>query len=115
MQEQASKIRSFRDLRTWQAGHVLVLDIYRLTKKFPKEELFCLVMQMRRAVISFTSNIAEGFGRNTFGEKIQFYGMALGSLTELQNQILIARDLQFLSPVEYETIFSQTVEISKND
>ena len=79
-------IKSFTDLQVWQEGHQLVLLIYQITKTLPKEEKYCLIDQMRRAAISITGNIAEGFSRHGFKEKLQFYYMALGSVTELQNQ-----------------------------
>ncbi|KKR76512.1 MAG: hypothetical protein UU21_C0008G0019 [Candidatus Levybacteria bacterium GW2011_GWA2_40_8] len=86
------KIQSFTDLEVWKQAHKLVIEIYRVTKKFPKEERYSLVDQMRRAAISITSNIAEGFSRQGKKEKLQFYFMARGSLTELQNQLLVARN-----------------------
>ena len=88
------KITSFTKVRAWQEGHKLVLMVYEVTKNFPKEEMFGLVNQLRRAAVSITSNIAEGFSRKTYGEKLQFYCIALGSLTEVQNQILIAKEKQ---------------------
>lgn len=109
----AMKIQSFTDLRTWQEGHNLVLDIYRITRKFPKEETFGLVSQLRRAIVSFTSNIAEGFSRNSYKEKIQFYFMALGSLTEIQNQLLIAKDIDYITREEFNIFIEQTVTLSK--
>lgn len=113
MHEEAKKIKSFTDLRTWQAGHQLVIEIYRITKNFPKEEQFGLSNQLRRATVSFTSNIAEGFSRNSYKEKAQFYSIALGSLTETQNQLLIARDIGCLSPQEFSVIADKTVELNK--
>ena len=74
------QIKEFTDLIVWQKGHKLVLTVYLVTKKFPREELFGLSSQMRRAGVSITSNIAEGFGRKGFKEKIQFYYLAKGSL-----------------------------------
>ncbi len=65
-------IKTFKDLIVWKQGHLLVLDVYRVTKDFPRTEMFSLVDQMRRAVVSITSNIAEGFGRQGNKEKIQF-------------------------------------------
>ena len=97
-------IRDFTDILAWQEGHKLVLDIYRLTKKFPKEEIFGLVSQMRRAAVSVTSNIAEGFGRQGYKEKVQFFYVAQGSLIELKNQLLIARDIGYISTVEFTKI-----------
>jgi len=83
----ADKIRHFTDLRAWQEGHTLVLAVYKVTKDFPKEELFGLTNQIRRAVVSVTSNIAEGFTRYSSKEKNQFYFVCLGSLAEVQNQL----------------------------
>ena len=77
----------------WREAHKLVLLIYKTTKGFPKKELFGLTSQLRRAAVSITSNIAEGFSRQGYKEKLQFYYMALGSLTESQNQLLIAKQL----------------------
>lgn len=94
-------IKTFRDLETWQKGHELVLVIYKITKEFPQRETYSLVDQMRRAVVSITSNISEGFGRRSTNEKIRFYYIATGSLTEIQNQLLIARDLQYLNAEQY--------------
>ncbi len=90
------KITSFTDLIVWQEGHILVVEIYKITKTFPKEEKYSMTDQMRRAASSVTANIAEGFGRKTYKEKLQFYYQAQGSLTELKNFILIARDVEYL-------------------
>lgn len=105
-----SKIRSFTDLIVWETGHKLVILIYQITKNFPREETYSLTNQMRRAASSITSNIAEGFGRRTYKEKIQFYYQAQGSLTELKNQILIAKDIDYLT----ETQIFQLVELSNS-
>lgn len=113
MNQESRKIKSFTDLIVWQEGHKLVLEIYLITKKFPKEELFCLTVQVRRAIISFTSNIAEGFSRNSYKEKIQFYSIALGSLTEVQNQILVARDLGYIIKSEFEKLAEKTISLNK--
>ncbi len=101
------------DLEAWKEGHRLVLAIYETTKDFPKEEKYSLVDQMRRAVISITSNIAEGFSRQSLKEKIQFYSMARGSNTELQNQLLIAKDLNYLDKEKFNQIANQTIKVSK--
>jgi len=106
-------IRDFSDLLAWQEGHKLVLEIYALTKKFPKDELFSLVNQMRRAVVSVTSNIAEGFGRQGYKEKIQFFYVAQGSLIELKNQLLIARDIGYISIVDFTKISEQADQTHK--
>lgn len=90
------KIKTFEDLDAWKEGQKLVLMIYQITKGFPKEELFVLVSQMRRAAISIISNIAEGFARQSYKEKIQFYSISLGSVTELHSQLLISRDIKYI-------------------
>jgi four helix bundle protein len=102
------RITSFTDLKTWQEGHTLVVLIYQVTKTFPREELYSLVDQMRRAASSVTSNIAEGFGRQGYKEKIQFYYLAQGSLTELKSQILIARDVGYLNTEDFQVIADKT-------
>ena len=108
-----AKITSFTGLHAWQEGHQLVLSINKETIKFPKEEKYSLIDQIRRAAISITSNIAEGFSRYGKNEKRQFYRMALGSLTELQNQILIARDIGYLSQDRFLNLADRSVVVSK--
>ena len=106
-------VSSFTGLNTWKAGHKLVLHVYKKTKDFPKEELFGLTNQLRRASVSITSNIAEGFSRKSFSEKLQFYSMSLGSLTEVQNQLLIARDVGYLQKIEFDEMADEAIIISK--
>jgi four helix bundle protein len=104
------KITSFTDLRAWQESHYLVLLTYKETRKFPKEELFSLTQQMQRAAVSITSNIAEGFGRHSYKERIQFYYLAQGSLTELKNQMMISRDIGYISKEKYIELMNQADE-----
>lgn len=106
------KIKSFTDLIAWQQGHKLVLLIYRITSSFPRAE-YSLVDQMKRCAVSITSNIAEGFSRKSKKEKMQFYYMALGSVTELQNQLLVSRDLRFASTKDFDEIAQQTIHLHK--
>lgn len=87
------KIQSFKDLLAWQEGHGLVLEVYKETKIFPKEEIYVLVLQIRRCVISITNNITEGFTRKNKKEKNQFYSITLGSSMELLNQLTLAKRL----------------------
>jgi len=108
-----NKIKSFTDLDAWKEGHKLVLDIYKITKKFPKEEQFGLTIQLRRAGVSLTSNIAEGFSRNSYKEKLKFYSIALGSLTEIQNQLLVARDIGYITEKEFNQIADQSIKVNK--
>ena len=107
------KIKEFTDLIVWKEGHKLVILIYSLTKKFPKEEIFGLTSQMNRAVVSVTSNIAEGFGRQGYREKIQFYYVAQGSLIELTNQIYVAKDVGILNEIEFKKILIQIEQTHK--
>ena len=107
------KIKSFTDLNAWKEGHKLVLMIYKITNNFPDIEKFGLVSQMRRCVVSITSNIAEGFSRKSTKEKAQFYFISLGSTTELQNQLLISRDLKFIKEKDFQEVGQQTVVVQK--
>jgi len=113
MKDKVEKIKSFTDLVAWQEGHKLVLMVYKTTEKFPKKEIYSLTSQMRRCSISITSNITEGFSRQGKKEKIQFYYTARGSLTELQNQLLIAKDVGYLTKSRFQKIAAQTVKVSK--
>ncbi len=87
--------QSFKDLIVWQRSIELTTDVYKLTSKFPESERFGLTNQMRRASVSIASNIAEGYGRSTRGEYVQFLGHARGSCSELETQIVIAKNLGF--------------------
>jgi len=94
------KIKNFQDLRIWQKGIEVVKDIYILTKKFPKEELYGLTSQMRRSTVSIPSNIAEGFRRYHNKEYKQFLYIAMGSCAELETQIIIAHELGYLNDTD---------------
>ena len=113
MNDESRKIKSFTDLKTWQEAHKLVLIIYKATKQFPREELFGLTNQMRRAAVSITSNIAEGFSRQSYREKVQFYSIAQGSNTELQNQLLVAKDVEYLEKTDFKEIVNQSIIVHK--
>jgi four helix bundle protein len=113
MSQENQKITSFTKFYAWQEGHKLVLHIYKITRRFPPEELYGLGLQMKRSSVSVTSNIAEGFGRKSYPEKIQFYHIALGSLTELQNQIIIARDIALVENIECNELVSQAIVTNK--
>lgn len=106
------KIKNFTDLYSWQQAHQFVLQIYHLIDQFPTKERFALTDQMRRSAISVTSNIAEGFARKHVKEKIQFYNISLGSLSELQNQLILANDLKYITS-DYEQVFNKSIEIQK--
>lgn len=110
---ESHSIVKFTDLKTWQAGHSLAVTIYRVTERFPEVERYGLVSQMRRSSVSVTSNIAEGFGRRHAKEKRQFFSIAKGSLVELQNQLILARDVQLITNDTFDTVASQTITTLK--
>lgn len=89
--------KGHRDLLVWQKGMALVTEIYRVTKEFPKDELYGLTNQLRRAAVSIPSNVAEGYARNSRNELHHFLGQARGSLAELETQIEIAMNLGYMS------------------
>ena len=89
------KTKSFKDLVVWQKAYRLVLEIYKITKDFPKSETYGLAQQMRRAAVSLPSNIAEGYGRRHKTEYKQFLSIAYGSLSELETQYLLSIDLGY--------------------
>lgn len=111
--EERRKIKDFKDLYAWQEAHKLVLLLYRETKKFPADERFALTDQLRRAVVSISSNIAEGFCRKTPPDKIRFYSISLGSNTEVQNQITVAKDLQYINENDYNVLYEQSITVGK--
>ena len=90
------KIRNFRDLEVWQLGRKVVLEVYKTTKIFPKDEAYGLVSQMRRAAVSIPSNVAEGFNRYHNKEYRNYLFISLGSCAELETQIEIACDLEYM-------------------
>jgi four helix bundle protein len=104
---------SFRDLLVWQRAIQMTLAIYRLTIGFPKEELYGLTSQIRRAGVSVASNIAEGYGRMSTGEYKQFLGMARGSNSEVQTQLVIARELGYGNPKVLQEAESLSTEVGK--
>ena len=104
---QENKIQEFIDLNSWKTAHDLVLSVYILTKKFPLSERFGLISQVQRASVSITSNIAEGFGRHSYKEKVQFYYQAHGSLTEVKNQLMLAKDLNYITNQDFNIIIEK--------
>jgi four helix bundle protein len=99
--------RSYRELVVWQKAKTLAVAVYRATEKFPKHDLYGLTSQIRRAAVSVPSNIAEGQGRLRPAEFRHFLGQARGSLLELDTQISIARDLNYLDDADYATLDAQ--------
>ncbi len=106
-------VRSYRELVVWQKAMDLVESVYRATHGFPKEELYCLTSQIRRAAISIPSNIAEGQGRRTTRDFLYFLSVARGSLKELETQVLIAERLQYLDQEQRSRLIQQADEVSR--
>jgi len=105
--------KGFRDLRVWQCGMELVEEVYRLTRCFPKEELYGLTSQLRRAAVSIPSNIAEGQTRKHVKEFLQFLSTAQGSLAEVQTQIELAGRLKYLSAEQIEPALARADSLAK--
>ena len=102
--------KTFQELIVWQRAHDLVLDVYRATCRFPKEELFALTQQMRRAAVSIPANIAEGFPRRTTADKKRFLNIARGSLEEVRYYLILAKDLQYLKTTR---LYDEIEEVSR--
>ncbi len=105
-----NKIQTYEDLIAWQKAHQLVLATYRATRSFPKEELFGLTSQIRRAAVSVSSNIVEGFTRKSNPEKLRFYNIAEASCEEVHYQLLLAQDLDYTNT---ETIRNDSREVKR--
>jgi four helix bundle protein len=103
----------YRDLIAWQKAKSVALDVYRCTRRFPKDEVYGLSSQMRRAAVSVPSNIAEGKGRYSRKEFLQFLYHARGSLFEFQTQLSIARDLDYIDLASFKSLESQTEELGR--
>ncbi len=106
-------MKDFTQLTVWQKSHALSLEVYRITTRFPKEEIYALTSQMRRAASSIGANIAEGCCRDGDAEFARFLYIAMGSASELQNHIFLARDLGFMSPTTAETTLNQITEVKR--
>ena len=103
----------FRSLTTWQKAYVLALEIYRITKNFPKQEQYALTSQIRRAAISVSANIAEGYERQHRKEYIQFLMIAKGSLGEVETYLLFSKDLGYLTAEKYKAVNSKRQEVAR--
>jgi four helix bundle protein len=106
-------LRNFRKLSVWEKSHALTLTIYKSTSSYPKEERYGLTSQMRRAASSIPSNIAEGCGRNTEPQFARFLNIAFGSASELEYQIILSKDLEFISDETFEKLIEQVIEIKR--
>ena len=106
-------MRDFTKLDIWKRSHALCLNIYLITKGYPKDELFGLVSQMRRSSSSVPTKIAEGCGRGTDPQTHRFFDYAIGSLTELEYQLILSHDLTYIDKTTYLKLRDETVEIRK--
>ena len=106
-------MNNFRELKVWNNGITLVKQVYTTTKKYPKEELFGLTNQMRRCAISIPSNIAEGAGRKSNNEFEHFLYIALGSCFELETQLIISKELEFITSDKFDNLQKEIVEVEK--
>ena len=106
-------LKNYKDLTVWQKAYRLCLEMYKLTKTFPKEEIYGLSSQMRRAAVSIPSNIAEGYGRKTTPEYIQSLYIAYGSICELETQLLLSGDLGYIKEKEMEKIQQDVGDIER--
>ncbi len=106
-------MKDFRQLKVWEKAHQLALAVYKTTTKFPKEELYGLTSQIRRASMSIPTNIAEGCGRNTDAEFARFLQIAMGSASETEYQLILAHDLEFLAKENYERLHSEVEGVKR--
>ncbi len=107
------RVKDFRDLQVWQKAHQLTLMVYRLTATFPPDERYGLTSQLRRSSSSIAANLAEGCGRNGDAELARFCSIAMGSASELEYHLLLARDLNLVNTADYTALAQQTSEIKR--
>ncbi len=106
-------LRNYKDLKVWQKAYQLCLEIYRITKGFPREETYGLISQIRRAAVSVVCNIAEGYGRKTTLEYIRSLYIAYGSICELETQILLSGDLGYIEAGKLEKLQDEMGEVER--
>ncbi|MGH9625476.1 MAG: four helix bundle protein, partial [Bryobacteraceae bacterium] len=104
-------MKNYRELQVWQKAHGLTLAVYRATTKFPREELYGLTSQLRRSCSSISANLAEGCGRDGDGEMARFCSIAMGSASEVDYHLLLARDLNLFQVGDYQELARQTNEV----
>lgn len=106
-------MRSFRTLNVWHKAHTLTLDVYRQTAGFPRDEIYGLTSQLRRASASIAANIAEGCGRSSQADFARFLSIALGSASETEYHLLLAHDLGFLSDEQYPQLNAMVIDVKR--
>jgi four helix bundle protein len=106
-------LKNFKELKVWQKSYHLCLKLYKVTKSFPKEEIYGLTSQMRRSAVSVPSNIAEGYGRKTIPDYVRSLYVAYGSNCELETQVLLSGDLQYIKTESLKDIISEIGEVER--
>ena len=106
-------MRDFKTLKVWEKAHHLVLAVYQATTSFPKDEMYGLTSQVRRSAASIPANIAEGCGRDGEAELVRFFNIAMGSASELEYHLLLARDLKLLSAEDHERLSTDVVDAKR--
>lgn len=106
-------LRNYKDLQVWQKAYQLCLEVYKATGEFPKHEVYGITAQLRRAAVSISSNISEGYGRKTTKEYIQFLYIGYGSLCELETQILLSADLGYIEAERLKKLQDQISEVER--
>jgi len=106
-------VKDFRELKVWQKAHQLTLAVYRITASLPREELYGLTTQLRRSCASISANVAEGCGRNGDAELARFCSIAMGSASELDYHLLLARDLKLINAQDYTDLAQRTSEVKR--
>lgn len=107
------KTKSFKELIVWQKSHKLVLEIYKITKSYPKDEIYALTNQIRRAAVSISANIAEGYKKKTKANKLNFLNISEGSLEEVKYYIILSKDLDFITEKEYNSLEALCDEVGR--
>jgi four helix bundle protein len=106
-------MRNYRDLQVWNKAHHLTLELYRISRQFPREEVYGITGQLRRAAVSIGANLAEGCGRRTSSELARFVRIAMGSASELDYHLLLSRDLGFMAGDEFTSASAALTEVRK--
>ena len=106
-------LKNYKDLKVWQKSYRLCLDLYRITKKFPKEERYGLTSQIRRSAVSIPSNIAEGYGKKTTADYLRSLYIAYGSVCELETQVLLSGDLNYVNKENLVALKANTEEVER--
>lgn len=106
-------MKDFKNLKVWRVSHELTIEIYRITKSFPRDEMFGITSQLRRAASSIPANIAEGSGRKSDRELVRFLQIARGSASELEYHLILARDFEYLKIIEFSRLIRQLEPVQK--